>query len=289
MDLKETQSELTTIAARLATAYPDTNRAWQARVVSLRELRGRGTEPGMLFSLAGSMVLLLIACANIGAIQLVRIAQRRHEIVLRFALGSSRMRVASMVVIEALLLSLSGAIIGLLVMVWGVRFLIHSGLLQFGLHDVPLDLRVIGFAIATSVGASLLFSLVPLQQALSLLPGNIVAEWGRGASSSIRVRRLHSWLVAGRLSLALVLLVAALLLNASFRNVEHVDLGFDPQGVLTGRVAYFNDQKRIQFFHSIVDRLRGLPGVQDIATSYSLPLRGRCIFPTRSDSSEEPD
>jgi predicted permease len=262
-----------TIAARLAEAYPEANRDWQSQVVSLRELRTRSSKPALLLSLAGAAVLLLIACANIGTVQLVWMVHRQQEIAMRFVLGATRKSVIGLLLVEALLLSVAGAASGLIVMFWGVRFLIRSGLLPLGFTpDITIDLRVLAFTLFVSLSATFLFTLAPLRHALAVRPGSIAADESRTSTSGNPVRQVHSWLVGAELSLVFVLLITALLLKTSVNNVLRVDLGFDPKGVLTGRVAYFHDENRIEFFRRIVDRVRALPDVQDIATAYSLPL-----------------
>jgi predicted permease len=271
--VEESKAEMSSIAARLAEAYPETNRDWQARVLSLRELRTRNNKPAMALSFAGAVVLLLIACANIGTLQLVWVADRQQEFAVRYALGATRMQVIGLVLREAVLLCFAGAASGLLLMFWGLRGLLGSGIVRLGfVHQITVDFRVVAFTLLIVSTATLLSALAPVWHVLSVRPWPAVAEESRTSTSGAGVRRIHAWLVTSELSLVFVLLVTALLLRTSFDNVLHVNLGFDPQGVLTGRIAYFDDEKRIEFFRRVVERVRGLPGVADVATSYSLPL-----------------
>lgn len=272
-NLPQAQAEMGTIGSRLSDAYPQTNRGWQVRAVSLRELRARSTSAILLISFAGAALLLLIACANIGTLQLVRVADRRQEIAMRFVLGASRGRIVRLLLIEGLLLSLSGTAIGLVLAFWSVRMLLGSGILRFsGVSGITIDLRILVFTSVVSIAATVLFTLLPARYSLAVGRSSVVGEAGRTTTPGASVHQSHFLLVAGELSLVLVLLTTTSLLTTSFNNILHVNLGFDPKGVLTGRVAYFDHAKRLGFFTSVIDRVRTLPGVTDAAGSYSLPL-----------------
>ncbi len=268
---RQAQVEMATIASHLADAYPQSNSGWQVRVVSLRDLRGRGTKNILLISLAAAALLLLIACANIGTLQLVRAAERRQEIGMRFVLGATRGRIARLLLVEGLLLSLTGTGMGLLVAFWSIRILLRSGLVRFaGVSGISLDSRILAFAVAVAIIATVLFTLAPARYSLALSPASVITEAGRTTTPG-HVHQTYSWIVAGQLALVLVMLVTTSLLTRSFTNILHVNLGFDPKGVLTGRVANLTES-RLGFFKSVIDGVRALPGVSDAAGSYSVPL-----------------
>jgi putative ABC transport system permease protein len=269
--LRQASTELADIATRLSTAYPESDRDWQIRLVSLRDLKARGGKPALLMSFAAAFLLLFIACANVGILQLVRAAARRQEIAMRRALGAGRSRIVRLLLFEGLLLSLVGAVFGLFLTFLPIRFLFRSGILCLaGITDIPIYPQALGFAAIVCIAATVMFSVVPLRYSLAVEPVSSLAN--RTTMTDFSVRRVHAWLAAGQLSIVLVLLTIALMLTTSFVNVLRVDLGFEPKGVLTGRLAYFDDQRRLGFFQSVLDRLGAVPGVQDVSASYSLPL-----------------
>jgi putative ABC transport system permease protein len=273
--LSEAQAEMAGISSRLETAYRETNGGWQLRLVPLRELNARGSRPRLVLLLAGAMILLLTACANVGTLQLVRTAGRSQEIGVRYMLGASRARILRQLLVEGLVLSLTGTVIGLLIAIWCVHLLLRSGILSFtATPEAAVDFRVLGFALLTGIATTLAFALAsPAYGSLAQ-----TSEAGRIITPTVRVRRAHAWLVAGELSLVLVLLVTAVFLLTSFSRVLRVDLGFQPEHVLAGRIANFNGATRLDFFNGVIERLRTLPGIQDVAASYSLPLDPRSAF-----------
>jgi putative ABC transport system permease protein len=231
-------------------------------------------------ALLGAVALvLLIACANIAGIMLARSSDRAREMGIRIALGAAGRRLVQQLFTEATLLAAAGAVVGVL-LGWGaVRVMVASTP-----ADIPSwirfepDLRFAAFAVLVSIGAAVAFGLLPaihaarpdVQQALQLSAGRSTAGAGK--------RRLLSTLVVGELALAMVLLIGAGLFMQGFNRLTNVEPGFDPDNVLTYRLALpterYDAAAQVAFFEEHLDRLRALPGVSGAAAVDNAPLGG---------------
>jgi putative ABC transport system permease protein len=225
-------------------------------------------------------LVLLIACANIASLMLARGAARHKEIAVRQALGASRPRLIRQLLTECILLSLAGALMGVLFARWGtallVRFISTSRNVVF--LDLSLDGRVLGFTAAVALFTGILFGLLPALRATrvsvtSAMKGNQSPESER--PTRFRVRH---WIVASQVALSLVLLVAGGLLLRSFAKLATLDIGFDRNNVLlvnadlqTVRVPAEQQENTYQ---QIENRLRVLPGVVSVGRSILTPVSG---------------
>lgn len=274
--ITQADAELRAIAARLEAAYPSDNigrtaevRAWHDDIV--RETR---TPLAMLF--AAVSVLLLIACANIALLMLARATARRQEIVTRTALGASRARVLTQLLAESLLLAAAGTALGVALAhaslrAW-LRWAAPATLPR--LHEIAIDHTVLAFACATAVACTVLFSLLPLRQAVRI--DLATALRGRGLASPLRAM---PWLVASQALLATVLVVGAGLLVRSLDALRQIDPGYRAEGILSGRVTLpdrdYRDPAAIAQFHErLLDRLRAAPGVQAAVLITQTPAAG---------------
>jgi putative ABC transport system permease protein len=238
-----------------------------------------------LLILAGAVCLvLLIACANVANLLLIRATGRKREIALRAAVGATRGRIIRQLLTESIVLSMSGGALGLIGGVAGVRALLAlnpGNIPRIGEHGsaVALDWRLLTFTVLISLLTGVLFGLVP---ALDVSRADLITmlkEGGGRSGSSLRQSKTRSLLVIGEMALALILLIGAALLIRTFIALRSVDPGFDAHNVLTLRMSL--DGSRIaktsdvsQLIRNAVQRMEGMPGVVRAGASYCLPLEG---------------
>ena len=233
----------------------------------------------MLILFGAVSLVLLIACANIANLLLARAASRQKEIALRSALGATRPRVVRQLVTESLLLSTIGGALGVVLALWLTDLLARMAADSIPRAlEIGMDVRALAFALGVSSLCGLLFGLAPAWQAARFDVGAALKQEGRGGTAAGRKRALAVF-AAAEIALALILLVGAGLLLATFRNLRHVDAGFDPSNVVTAP-AYLPewkyataDQQRTFFAHA-VSELANIPGVTVVAAVNALPLSG---------------
>ena len=269
------QREMTLIAARLATTYPDSNAGWSARVMSAQDQLVTTVRPALLLISAAVGFLLLIVCANMANLILARLSTRRTEIAVRAALGATRGQLVRQVLAESLLLSAGGGVLGLFV-AWGtVRFVrsLPEGSLP-RMQDVRIDGGVLLFALAISMVVALVVALVPaLQAARSGLSDTMRAFSGTTGRGS----RMLGGLVVAEVALALLLLIGAGLMTRSFATLMRVTPGFEPNNLLAVQVylpqaKYKTPQDRSRFYMDTLHRIGELPGVRSAAAVSALPM-----------------
>lgn len=279
--LAQAQADTDAIARRLEEQYPDTNSGWSLRLVSLREQLVGSTRP-TLFILFGAVgFVLLIACANVANLLLVRAAGRQKEIALRTALGAGRFRIVRQMITESVLLSLVGGALGTLLAVWGVELLVtlSAGSIP-PTAQVRIDATVLAFTLLTSVFTGVLFGLAPALRTMKLNLSESLKEGGRSGGDGAQRNRTRSVLVVLESAFAVVLLIGAGLLVRSLIQLQNVSPGFDPHNVLTMRVdlpheKYSTPDKAGNFFSQLEDRIGSLPGVDNVGLISELPLSGQ--------------
>ena len=275
---EQAEADLTTIAASLSTAWPDTNSNEKAAAVRdlLSQMTG-DTRTALYILLAAVGCVLLIACANVASLVLARSASRSREIALRAALGATRGRIIRQLITESLVLAVVGAIAGTLLARWAI-----SAVVQLYPHNLPraeqvgIDPRVLAFTAALAIFTGILFGLVPALQASRINLNDAMREGGRGTVGSTHHTRLRSGLVIAETAIGVMLLIGAGLLIRSMNRLTHVDLGLDPEHVLTAnfdlsQTKYKPDQQN-QFQIDLLSRLRALPGVTSAGGTMQLPL-----------------
>ena len=250
----------------------------------IREMLVRNARTLLLVLLGAVGFVLLIACANVANLQLVRAIGRKREIALRTALGAGRGRIVRQLLMESVVLSVIGGALGLALGVAGVRALLSVstvGLPRIGPEGALLavDWRVLLFAIAVSVGTGVLFGLIPALQGSRTDPGATLKEGGGRAGAGSRQQRTRALLVVGEVALALVLLVGSVLLIRTSVALSRVDPGFDAGNVLTMRTSLtgprFATAAGVEsLLRQGVDRVRALPGVEHAAATCCVPLEG---------------
>jgi predicted permease len=261
--LEQAQAEMNGVAARLAGAWPETNRGSGVRVVSLLDQVTSQVSLALKLLLAAVTLVLLIACTNIGNLLLARATGRAREVTVRASLGATKGQLISQFLTESVALSLIAAGLGFGLAAFGLK-----GLLAFAprslprLSEVSLDFRALLFTVVISLVSAMLFGLTP---ALRLSSGAI-APGQRAAGGSRSTRRLRDVLVVAQYALAIVLLAGAGLLVRSLASVLRVDPGFHAGGVLTVEMhsPAGNDPSEPLRFQELVESLEALPGVEAV-------------------------
>ncbi|HSS19138.1 MAG TPA: ABC transporter permease [Pyrinomonadaceae bacterium] len=279
--LAQAQADTDAVARRLEEQYPDTNQNWNLRLVSLREQLVGNTRPTLLILFGTVGFVLLIACANVANLLLVRAAGRQKEIALRSAMGAGRLRIIRQMITESVLLSVVGGALGTLLSIWGIELLVKlsEGSLP-STAIVRIDATVLGFTLLVSVLTGVLFGLAPALRTMRLNLSEALKEGSRSAGDSARRNRVRSGLVVLESALAVVLLIGAGLLVKSLIRLQNVSPGFEAHNVLTLRVdlprgKYDKPEKTTNFFSQLETRLRGLPGVEEVGYISELPLTGQ--------------
>ena len=274
------QADMDAISTRLEAAYPDDNKEWGALVRPLQEDMIGDVRSSLMVLLGAVALVLLIACANLANLMLVRTHARAKEIAVRGALGASRLRVVQQLLAEGLVLGAGGGAAGLLAAYYGVDLLIAAfGTALPRASEVTIDTRVLAFTGVIAVTTGLLAAFVPAWQ-LSGRDANEALKTGPGrGNSSAGHGRIRNLLVVSEVALALMLLIGAGLLMRSLNGLRSVDPGFDASHTLTGTVAipsakYTTPELRNQFFDRVLQNVRALPGVESAARIDNLPLQG---------------
>ncbi|HET9532713.1 MAG TPA: ABC transporter permease, partial [Blastocatellia bacterium] len=278
--LSQARAEMSLIASRLEESHRQFNAGWGANVFPLQEEVVGDIRPALLVLLGAVCFVLLIACANVANLLLARAATRQKELALRTALGASRGRLIRQLLNESLLLAVIGGVAGLLLAYWAIELLVafNPGNIP-RLEEVSLDARVLAFTLGVSVLTGLIFGAIPALQASRPDLNESLKEGGRTSAGGASHRRVRSIFVISEVALALVLLVGAGLMIKSFVKLQQVNLGYNPENVLTARVLlpgskYGDNPKRAAFFQQAVERIETIPGVQAAGAISWLPLVG---------------
>ena len=258
---------------------PGVVRTERARVIAVpmvRDLSEPVADP-LLLLLGAVALVLLIACANIANLLLARGVLRRQEVAIRCCLGATRRQVLRQLLIESGVIAAGGAIIGVALAVLGVRTLGRVVIERVPhVSRIALDGDALAFAAVVTIVAGLLFGVAPAFRTASVDPGVALRDGGRG-SRSARARALNRGFVVAQFALSLVLLVSAALVLESFRNVLATERGFRSDGVLVARLslptrAYRDGAAALAFHEQLLERLRVVPGVNDVALTQTAPF-----------------
>jgi len=274
--IEQAQREMSIVASRLATTYPDSNTGWGARLIAAQEQLVTTVRPALLLISAAVGFLLLIVCANVANLILARLSGRRTEIAVRAALGAGRTQIVRQVLAESFVLAGVGGSLGLFVAWAGVSFVraLPEGSLP-RMQQVQLDGGVLLFALAASILVAVVFGLVPaLSASRSALKDTTHAFAGTTSRSGSRVLGA---LVVLEVALALMLLVGAGLMTRSFAQLMRVSPGFEPRNLLAVQIylpqtKYKTPLDRSRFYMDAVHRVSSLPGVESAAAVSALPM-----------------
>jgi hypothetical protein len=223
-------------------------------------------------------VVLLVACANVTNLILVRADGRQRELAVREALGAGRGRVLAYFLAESLVITAVSGVVGLLLATLAIGVLVRSGPAAIPrLTEVHVDLMTVGFAIAVVIAVALVCSIVPALRIGRVDLSNALREGGRGGTAGRARQRVRSALVAAQIALALVALASSGLLLRTFQQLNAVRPGFDAERVSTFWLSlpgarYPSDTTVVRFYAQLLERVRGLPGVSDAGISSRLPL-----------------
>jgi predicted permease len=275
--IQASQAEMAVLADQVGRQDPS-EKNWGVVVISLRDYLVRDNRR-VLFALFGVVAVVLgIACANVAGLLLARGVGRRSELALRASLGASRGRLVQQLLVESVALAALGGALGALFGSWSAQVLsvMARDEVAFGqLRQAQLDPRVLGFTFALSVLTAIVFGLAPAWQASRFDLQAAIKEQGRGAGEGGRQQRLRAALVVGEVALAVVLLVGAGLLLRSVVRLLRVELGFEPEQVITLRTFLTGPpQRRAALVEGILDRVETLPEVGAAGTIQFLPLSG---------------
>lgn len=277
------QAEMDGIAARVREQVQIFATAGFAlRVEPLQTDLTRHVRPTLVALLGAVGFVLLIGCANVANLLMVRATSRWRELSIRAALGGSRGRLVRQLLIESLVLSVGGGVIGLMLAQAGINLLVALGPADLPrLHAVGLNGTVLAFTIGLVVVAALLFGALPAWQ--SARTNLTDALRGRSSNAMTRAQtRLRGGMVVFEVALSLVLLIGAGLMVRSFVALTQVDPGFDDENVLTFNVSlpaikYPQAEQRATFQTTLAERLRSLPGVERVSAATPLPLSGQAV------------
>jgi len=282
LSLEQARADLDVVSQRIIDQHPDyPYRQFNFRVLTVplleQQIGGIKTALWVLMSAVG--LVLLIACANVANLLLVRASAREREIAVRQALGVSRWRLIQQMLTESAMLGLMAGVIGLLLGYWALHLLTTLAATSFPrVAEAHMDLRVLVFTVLVSLATGILFGLAPAFSSRHVTH-DALKEGGRGGTAGAGSQRLRGMLVVAEVALSLTLLVGAGLLIRSFLRLQEVDTGFRPAGVLTMRISlpeekYAKIEQTRTFYRELLDRIRRLPGVDAVGGATGLPLGG---------------
>jgi putative ABC transport system permease protein len=292
ISLEQADAESKSIARQLEQEFPQLRRGWTVKLIWLRQaLLGdyAGRVNKALTALMGGVgFLLLICCANVANLQLARGIGRTRELALRRALGASRLRLVRQLLTESTLLALLGGIGGLLLAHWIVPLLAAINPIQ-GIsfadffRNFNIDGRVLIFALFVTLATGILFGLVPALKGAG--EREVMPSLRQGDQHSASAPG-HGWLnilIVAEIAVAMTLLVGGGLIVRSFNRLQHVDLGFRSDRLLTLKMIlpefkYSEHRQRVAFVDQVVERVKNLPGVLSAGTTTNIPLEREITY-----------
>ncbi len=291
----DARNDLGQIAADIARDFPATNAGWTVRVISLREQLVGSLRPALVALLTAVGVVLLIACANVANLLLVRATARQREICVRYALGAPRSALVWQSLTESVLLASAGGLAGLAVAWWMLRALLTLAPASLpAAAQASLDWRVLLFTFGLSIVTGVLFGAVPAWHCTRFDTAEGLREGSRGMVGGRSATRTRNALVVLEVALAVTLLIGSVLLVQTFVRLIHVDTGFRTDRILTMEIALprttYTPAKASGFFLSLIDRLAALPGVEAAGLTSGVPLSGsENLLPVTAEGQPRPE
>jgi len=292
VSLRQADAESKSIARQLEQEFPQVRRGWGVKLIWLRQellgdLAGR-VNKALVALIGGVGFLLLICCANVANLQLARGFARTRELALRRALGASRARLIRQLLTESMLLALLGGAAGLVLAHWIVPLLaainpIQGISLAGFFHNFRIDSRVLAFALLVTLATGAIFGLLPALKAAG--EREVMPSLKQGDQHSASAPG-HGWLnvlIVSEIAIAMTLLVAGGLIARSFNRLQHVDLGFKSDNLLTVKMIlpaskYSEYRQRIAFVDQVLERVKILPGVFSAGTTTNIPLEREIAY-----------
>ena len=284
--LPEASAQMNTIAARLATAHPDTNKNWGASLMTEQRymVSDWNAENALFLLMMAVSLVLLVACANVASMLLARNSTRTQEFSIRAVLGAGRLRLARQLLTECLLLSVAGGALGILFAYAGLRMI----LTQFNWNDtaatiaqtISIDSRVLLFTAAISFLVAMVVGIAPALRLSRRDPGERLKQATRGGTAARQHHRLQRLLVVGQLSLSLILLTGAGLFVQDFVAETRAATSLNSHNVLTASVSlrglqyYGAPQRQSSFFQNALRQIQQSPDVESVALTTTLPFDG---------------
>jgi predicted permease len=290
--VENARAEITALIGDLSRRVPN-QRGMVSAAVPLQDLMVGRIATALWVLLASAALVLLVACANVANLFLVRSETRQREVAVRRALGAGNRGVARYYFCESALLALIGGALGLTLAWGGVQLLVAYGPPTLPrLNEVRIDGVALVFALALCVVAAVAFGTIPLLRLAPLAMS--LHENGRGQTATRGSHRARQLLMGGQVALALILLVASGLMVRSFQNLRAVDPGFDPSSTLTFSIGlpdtgYPSRQVAVDAHQRILDRVEAIPGVTRASVATCLPLSGGCFGNGLRIEGEVPD
>jgi len=278
VSLEQARSEIAVIAKRLEKQYPDTNTNVSSLVDLMQDEIVQNVRPALLVLTGAVGVVLLIACANVANLMLVRAAGRRREMAVCAALGARRSDIIRQLLAESILVAISGGVLGL-ALAWVAMHLVVrlAGESLPRSNGVSMDIEVLVFTLLVAVLAGILFGLAPARHAWRVDLREVLNETNRGGSGG-EVLRTRAVLVVSEIALAMLLLVGAGLLFKSFELLSRVSPGFSADHILIANIArsptYRDPNVRLSFFDRLLEQVSVLPGVRAAGAISVLPVTG---------------
>ena len=278
--LDQARADMNRIAAQLRAQFPNSDNGSGAVVMPLQQALVGDTKQSLLLALGIVVLVLLIASSNVAILMLARVSGRTRELAVRMALGASSSQILGDVLAESVILGLLSGVIGLSLALLARQIFLHfapdNGLFAL----IQINPAVLAFAVAVSVIVGLGFGLLPALKVLRTDVQPILRNAGNATTMDRGGRFLRHALVAGEISLSIVLLIATGLLLRSMLNLQRQPLGFRAERVLTNwiglpRIRYQNNADEVSFFARVVQNLRQSPGVEAVGMVYPLPMQGR--------------
>jgi len=276
----QAQSEMDAIGSQLERAFPQSNENKGVAVDRILDQMVRNVRTTLTLIAGVVVVVLLIACANVSNLLLARASSRTRELGIRAALGASRTRVVRQLVTESVLLASLAGVASVVIAAWGIRGLVAlapAGLPR--INEVHVDLRVLLFASAVSLAASLIFGLAPALHASRSDLNEVMKQGGRTMSGG-GSHRMRAALIVFETAAAVVLVIGAGLLIRSFAALSQVDLGFRTERLLVADTAVPTASRDVaavgvQFYRSLLPQLAAIPGVESAAAVMGVPTNVR--------------
>lgn len=298
VSLAQADAELATIAHRLESTYGEHYRGWTLRAVDLQGLILGDYRTGLLVILSAVGCILLITCANVAGLTIVRATARRRELAIRTALGASRGQILRQLLTESLVLALAGGVLGVLLASWGVDALLASSFAARlpRADEIAINLPVLIAALGLTLLTGLSFGLAPGFSAARIESSEALKDNARTSGGPAH-RRLRSGLVVAEIALALILLVGAGLLGRSFLGILNKQPGIDAERLLSLTITpsekgYGTRPKRLEFYQRAQTAAAALPGVQSAAFTETSPFRwGKAVslLPVGRNSAAAPN
>jgi putative ABC transport system permease protein len=277
---EQAQSDVDAISNSLAAQYPESNAGKALLLTELQSYMVRDVRLSLLLLMGTTVLVLLIACGNVAGLLLARGERRLSEMAMRSALGASRRRLLRQLLTESLILTVAAGVLGI-----SVAYLLQGVILQLlpigelGMERPGIDSTALVFTLLVSIATGLLVGVIPALRGTGSDPAQQLRSASR-ASEDVRSSRLRSGLVVLQVALSVALLVGSGLLIRSFAHLSTVDLGFDPENLLTGQLQiqpsqYPTPEERNQFFTSLLEEIEALPGVVSATVANRLPILSR--------------